>query len=570
MCGSKAMAFISSIQLLSVHFLFRVGAVGNDGFLSGHRQHIESSMSEFRDAMSSVMGCGGEVDQTHLESLRKRLLPMWRVLPKNQGGLVEWRMVRYLAHRYFMQKSSLLVRGFEPLHQINSSFTGAAQILEAHMPSIAATTVTGAPQVYSLDEVVAMIATLNQLIKEDEATRLEGVYAHRRTSTARAVDAAELGIILEEYMVNFVLGSDQASIDTLIKYPKLRPKAIPNWADIQAFAAGLVQETEFLRHRFPRQGHALVAFSGLYSFADAQEVVSRITDTFASFWEDECQTIKRSLVAMDRSGTGRLSLVDFYGANANGEWRFGESEAYLRDLGALDESSVFRGKQVVIPNYLQGVSNCIVSTPHYLVCCVNECEGILNDVEDAVGGPVARPEEILPIIGNVTGIDEESAKLDVALRDQLQQIAKIHGGQVPLHGRLFAQWLHFAFPRECQFPLRTGAHTSQSPSQYGENSLVSQDVVDSHKAMQNASSSLERNSDDVQWISQWSEEEELLSDYKLQMESPWDRSSRGKFVSGAVLMGIVWSVIAVMIRSASSPSKQRSSCDVTSHRACFV
>ena len=40
-------------------------------------------------------------------------------------------------------------------------------------------------------------------------------------------------------------------------------------------------------------------------------------------------------------------------AFADKEWRFGESEEYLRQLGALDETSPWIGKQVMIPNYLQ-------------------------------------------------------------------------------------------------------------------------------------------------------------------------------------------------------------------------
>merc|ERR1719188_1682577 len=34
----------------------------------------------------------------------------------------------------------------------------------------------------------------------------------------------------------------------------------------------------------------------------------------------------------------------------------------------------------------------------------------------------------------------------------MHAIAAKHGGAVPLHGRQFAQWLHFAFPLACPFP----------------------------------------------------------------------------------------------------------------------
>merc|ERR1719420_537232 len=96
----------------------------------------------------------------------------------------------------------------------------------------------------------------------------------------------------------------------------------------------------------PSVGHTRLALAGQFSFEHAHEAVAGITKKFASFWENECQLIKESLVALDKRGTGRVNLKDFYGANADGEWRFGESEAYLRELGALDESSPWLGKQV--------------------------------------------------------------------------------------------------------------------------------------------------------------------------------------------------------------------------------
>merc|ERR1719384_1041018 len=35
---------------------------------------------------------------------------------------------------------------------------------------------------------------------------------------------------------------------------------------------------------------------------------------------------------------------------------------------------------------------------------------------------------------------------------RLGEIAEHHDGYVHLHGRLFAQWMHHAYPRECHFP----------------------------------------------------------------------------------------------------------------------
>merc|ERR1719478_1170515 len=50
-------------------------------------------------------------------------------------------------------------------------------------------------------------------------------------------------------------------------------------------------------------------------------------------------------------------------------------------------------------------------------------------------------------MGNLTG----------KMMAQLQEVENFHGsGKIPLHGRLLAQWLHYAFPRECPFPHKRG------------------------------------------------------------------------------------------------------------------
>merc|ERR1719331_452592 len=112
--------------------------------------------------------------------------------------------------------------------------------------------------------------------------------------------------------------------------------------------------------------------------------------------------MKTALTGMDTHHTGRVPLAKFYGTALDTDWRFGESEAYLRELGALDETSSWRGPQVVIPNYLQATSNCIVSTSHYLVCCVNECESLMGEIEVAIDAPSAAPDELLAVVSNMT------------------------------------------------------------------------------------------------------------------------------------------------------------------------
>merc|ERR1719464_2580494 len=45
------------------------------------------------------------------------------------------------------------------------------------------------------------------------------------------------------------------------------------------------------------------------------------------------------------------------------------------------------------------------------------------------------------------------------------------------------------------------------------------------------------NTDDLQWMSQWSEEEELVGDYSSQLRAPWE-SRHGLALGGVVLLAI--------------------------------
>ena len=50
----------------------------------------------------------------------------------------------------------------------------------------------------------------------------------------------------------------------------------------------------------------------------------------------------------------------------------------------------------------------------------------------------------------------ETFSIDKFLRARLGDVASAHGGNVRLRSRLFAQRLHYTFPRECLFPDKPG------------------------------------------------------------------------------------------------------------------
>merc|ERR1719272_1524096 len=81
----------------------------------------------------------------------------------------------------------------------------------------------------------------------------------------------------------------------------------------------------------------------------------------------------------------------------------------------------------------------------------------MGHVEELVAEPSAAPKHLVDIVSNTPSDAQEAPRsLSAALVTRLDEIAARHQGRVPLHGRLFMQWLHHAYPRECPFPHVSG------------------------------------------------------------------------------------------------------------------
>jgi hypothetical protein len=123
--------------------------------------------------------------------------------------------------------------------------------------------------------------------------------------------------------------------------------------------------------------------------------------------------------------------------------------------------------RVIITNYLYSQTNCIASSGFYSVCCKDECEGLLGHLEEKLAASEATPAEITALVMDLPSSTVSAPRvLQPILVSRLDHIALHHGGAVPLHGRLFAQWMHHAYPRECPYPHLSGTTSQQTSDEW--------------------------------------------------------------------------------------------------------
>merc|ERR1719247_2866231 len=117
-----------------------------------------------------MLGCGGQASEAKMSSIRKTLEPMWRTLPKTSER-IDRRSLRYLVHRYFMQTSSLMIRGFEPTRPVNDSHWGVADILSQTVPAYVEAVLESNHVKnlgFSLKDAINMVVMLDQMVLDSE------------------------------------------------------------------------------------------------------------------------------------------------------------------------------------------------------------------------------------------------------------------------------------------------------------------------------------------------------------------------------------------------------------------
>jgi len=405
--------------------------------------------NDLLDELERVLG--GErraVAEGRAAQFEDAMRPIFRSLPKAAGDRLPASGVRYLLHRIFVERHGWFVEGLMSQGDAWNESSPAAFFAEhagEQTEGIFERRLGG--DGLSLHEVAVFAATLEGLVHEETLERLHGSF---RVLGLDAKEAAateqEAERVIDTYMLMLVLGLNHTSVSNSLVSRTWENigRIYPAWPETQKWVREVRKEVVSANPE------------SRTSFSTTTQVLEEVADRYGRWQDSECIALKQDLMQHEHRGTGRVLLKDFYGAAINGSFQYTESKEYLRQHGILDESNPSQ-PSVIIPNYVNGPSNCLASSKFYSVCCISECEALLKPLERHIGAPDATPGQIVELVARLPSASVDAPReLPASLVQRLEEIAERHGGRVPLHGRLFAQWMHHAYPRECPFPHASG------------------------------------------------------------------------------------------------------------------
>merc|ERR1719343_1801797 len=328
-----------------------------------------------------------------------------------------------------------------------------------------------------------------------------------------------------------------------------------------------LKQTMKYEHRAERNpfSHEEVYFGDYPSMVRLAE---QIIDGFGVFQDLQCRELKNTLMELEdmERNDGRVLLANFYGPYKKGLHEFFiERPEYLKQLGSLDDSDPIR-PSVIVPNFLYGRQFCLATDNDFQsFCCVDQCNVLMESLERSIAHPVASPSLIAELMADLSTQTVVAPRtLSGSLRRKLDLIAEQHGGHVPLHGRMFAQFLHHAFPNECPQPRAPGV--AEAPMSHDEwqasrntSALVSKAVM---KELMGRAAKTEDAASSEEPPLLWTDEEELLTSLDLErLHSTGAKLQQGRegvlrimlrFVAMCAAVASSIAILAESVRSSAS------------------
>mmetsp|Transcript_41061 Transcript_41061/g.64925 ORF Transcript_41061/g.64925 Transcript_41061/m.64925 type:complete len:636 (-) Transcript_41061:142-2049(-) len=391
--------------------------------------------------------------------IHQALLPTYNALPKNSQGLIDHQAVRYVLHRMFVQKYGWYIKGLEPSgdhwHEETPEKPEGAKVKE-WVPTYLQDLLEKRLHHKGLDlkGLVQLALSLEELVSHEAKNRLKTAYQIHDFQTSGEMARLDADDVVRTWYVSFLLaGNFSASSPEEVHSKKaIFARRYSDWQDADNWLGQLEKEHY--------QGISAPTFESNF------DLVQKIGERYFRFNDGECRALKATMQDMEGKKAGRVRLSTFYKKSLYSHWRFTEKADYLRRLGALDDSDP-QQPQVIMANYMMARPNCLEASGLYAICCRNECEDLMGQLEGELKTSMAEPSRILQLVTNMSSDTVVAPRaLSQALQTRLREVANLHGGRVPIHGRLFAQWMHHAFPRECPYPHEFGTTSPQTPDEW--------------------------------------------------------------------------------------------------------
>merc|ERR1719214_53822 len=143
-----------------------------------------------------------------LSKIHKTLDPLFHSLPKNKQGRVSGPVMRYAVRRYFSQNHGWIVKGFSAHEESgNASSAEGTDILQSKLPDYIRSILEErfAHQGFSLDAVVAMVASVERLAFDEVVRAVELAYYLNSYDRTQALSSDDLTEILSSFLITEML-----------------------------------------------------------------------------------------------------------------------------------------------------------------------------------------------------------------------------------------------------------------------------------------------------------------------------------------------------------------------------
>mmetsp|Transcript_109401 Transcript_109401/g.275205 ORF Transcript_109401/g.275205 Transcript_109401/m.275205 type:complete len:601 (+) Transcript_109401:72-1874(+) len=467
---------------------------------------------------------GHDARRERLTRIETLMRPSYTGLPKNKHGGIDQAVSRYALHRYFVMHRGWHIRGLAPDGEKWNASSSTA-MLKSKMPTFILELLeesVGRRHI-GLGELAVLAATVEDLVHGDTIELLRMAYGTHGLSVHEPLASIEQEQrVIKTYLLYFLLPWTQEAQDNateIVEFFPEAPAAYPGWDDTVLWVEDLKESIKYQN----RGEHNPFEHRDEYfrHFASMAHLAETIIDKIGMFQDIECRMIKNLLLDLEERNDGRVLLTKFWGPYMKDEhYYFTETPAFLKNLGALDDADPLR-PSVIVPNIIYARSNCLAtSSSFHSVCCVDQCNVLMETLERNVAHGVARPGLIAELVAALPSDTVAAPRnLSGSLRRKLDMIAARHSGHVPLHGRMFALWMHHAFPNECPFPHASGTEAPMTHDEWSErfgDSLATDEEMRRYMVLDNSTTDVAKPQEVHEDVIMWSEEEELVT--QLDME----------------------------------------------------